>query len=641
MEELTTIEAKKEQKTAVENQDKHDEQEHTEAVALFEKYQDFFEHYAKGKIKIEPAPKGLETFAFNLEKNTIYVNSMFYKKQGLSEEKTVFAILHEIEHFMEKMNILSEDGGVRKFEKYLKNIKASKAFGVMDNCVADIRENRTVLSKNTGMGDLEQEIYKKDLFPSNDFTTTPKHLQFCQAILREARLPEEICIVAPEVRTALDEVTKIPKLLNIMTNPGTPMSLRLRLQEKYIWPKVEALLEQDLKEQKEKNKEGKKGEGEGESKNGENGENNQEDQEGQGNSENDPNKIFAKDYEEMDKKFGEAVPMEDVEKALKEYKEGNSSQGKSKKSLQEKADQDYADKIGVEKQDLQNYRKIAGELERIVNPETDISVREELRSLFYRIVSKRSKPQMAPKYPMTEGDELVDPAKLIADVKAGNLQPRVWEDTEIKDKKGDKFGEVEITLVCDRSSSMNEDGGKKAVEQRKSAVLVMEVLREFAEICEDEKSNTTEPLMISSEIYTFSSTDEDKIPLKNMSPELGEAERVNILKKLYDLPGSTTDYVCLETIANNLDDKTKSKIKEGSLKKIVIIFTDGGSDNSNEVMSQLESLREDGVVAIGVGITESGQQVLTTYAPNARVVTDVSKLPIELGELLKNHLKDL
>lgn len=633
MEELEIIEAKKDQKPDKNDQEK-EEQEHQESLELFEKYQDFFEHYAKGKIKIEPAPKGVGTFAFNLEKNTIYVNSMFYKKQDLSDEKTVFAILHEIEHFMEKMQILSEDSGVKKFEKYLKKIKDSRAFGLMDNCVADIRENRTVLSKtNTGMKDLEQEIYKRDLFPSQDFTSDPKHIQFCQAILREARLPDETCIVAPEVRVAINEVLKVPKLLDIMTNPDTPMSLRLRLQEKYICPKVEALLEQDLEEQKKK---------EG-SKSGKEGEGNQKDsKEGKSDSkgsEGDPNKVFAKNYDEIEKKFGEAVPLEEIEKALEEYKKGSGSQ--SKKSLQEKFDQNYADKIGVKKEDLQNYRKIANELENIVNPETNIAIRDELRDLFYRIISKRAKPQMSPKYPMTEGDELVDPAQLIFDVKAGNFQPRVWEDTEIKEKKGDKFGEVEITLVCDRSSSMNDDGGKKSLEQRKSAVLVMEVLREFAEICDDEKSNVTEPLKISSEIYTFSSTEEDKIPLKVMSPELGEAERINVLKKLYDLPGSTTDYVCLDAISSNLDDKIKSKIKEGSLKKIVIVFTDGGSDNPGGVKAQLEKLRNDGIVAIGVGITESGQQALTTYAPNAKVVADVSKLPIELGELLKDHLKDL
>ena len=72
---------------------------HIEAEMLVKKYRDFFENYAKGGIKIEPAPEELKTFAFDLEKNIIYVNSMFYKEPGLSDEKTIFATLHEIEHF--------------------------------------------------------------------------------------------------------------------------------------------------------------------------------------------------------------------------------------------------------------------------------------------------------------------------------------------------------------------------------------------------------------------------------------------------------------------------------------------------------------------------------------------------------------
>ena len=616
--------------------------EHAEAVALVEKHRDFFEHYAKGKIKIEPAPKGVPTFAFDLEKNTIYINSMFYKKLGLSEEKTVFATLHEIEHFMEKLQILSEDGGERVFDKFLKRIKSSKAFSLMDNCVADIRENRAVVSKtNKGMGDLEVKTYKEDLFAETDFTSQPRHIQFSQALLREARVPGELCTVSPDVRKALDEVTKVKGLMEIMTNPETPMSMRLKLQDKYIWPKVEALLEKDI-EDKKKQKEQEKKEGEekketreqDDKKEGQEGsEEGEEKGTGEKEAETDPNKIFTDEYAEAEKKFTEAVSTEEVEKAFKEWKDGQKG-----KDSADKADEDYAKKIGVEKSDLQNYRKIVENLERIVNPETDVSIVEELKNLFSRIISKRLKKAQAPRYPMEEGDELVDPAQLIADVKSGNLQPKVWEDIEIKEKKGDRFGEVEITLVCDRSSSM---AGQKALEQRKSAVLVMEVLKEFALLCEAEKMNIDKPLEVKSEIYSFASSEEDKKPLKKMSTELGEVERINVLKKLYDVPGSTTDFNCLEAIDTNLDDKTKIKIKIGELKKIIIVFTDGGSDDGARVQGVLKSLRDGGVVVIGVGITSEGTPVLSTYAPNAQVVEDVQKLPIVLGELLKEHLKDL
>jgi hypothetical protein len=652
MEGSNIIEAKKAQKPE-KPEEMGGNNEHAEAVALVEKHRDFFEHYAKGKIKIEPAPKEIPTFAFNLETNTIYVNSMFYKKLGLSEEKTVFATLHEIEHFMEKLQILSEEGGEKQFDKFLKRAKTSKAFSLMDNCVADIRENRAVVSKtNKGMGELEAKTYKEDLFAETDFTKEPRHIQFSQALLREARVPGEQCQVSEDVRKALNEVAKVKGLMEIMTNPETPMSMRLKLQDKYIWPKVEMLLEKDMedkkkqKEQEKKNggkekkesgeqddkKEDSKKSGDGGEKQDSKGEK-EKTKSGDGKGEEtDPNKLFADEYAKVEKKFPEAMPMEETEKAFKEWKESQ------KKNSPDKADEDYAKEIGVEKTDLQNYRKIVENLEKIINPETDVSIVEELKNLFSRIISKRLRMTQSPKYPVEEGEELVDPAQLVADVKSGNLQPKVWEDTETKEKKGDRFGEVEITLVCDRSGSMV---GQKAEEQRKSAVLVMEVLKDFAELCEAEKMNIDKPLEVKSEIYSFSSSSEDKTPLKKMSAELGEAERINVLKKLYDVPGSTTDFNCLEAIDDNLDENTKGKIKIGELKKIVIVFTDGGSDDPSRVQSVLKSLRDSGVVAIGVGITSEGTPVLSTYAPNAQVVEDVQKLPIVLGELLKEHLKDL
>ncbi|MEI8328221.1 MAG: vWA domain-containing protein [Candidatus Taylorbacteria bacterium] len=629
MERLDIIETK----TGKKPEEIAEDSEHAEAVALVEKHRDFFEHYAKGKIKIEPAPKSIPTFAFNLEKNTIYVNSMFYKKLGLSEEKTVFATLHEIEHFMEKLQILSEDGGEKSFDKYLKRIKASKAYSLMDNCVADIRENRAVVGKtNKGMGELEEKTYKEDLFAETDFTKQPRHIQLSQALLREARVPDEKCDVSSEVRQALDEVGKVKGLMEIMTNPETPMSMRMKLQDKYIWPKVESLLEKDMEDKKKQKEQEKKEKEKGEGNDGRESGEGKEGQEGDKDEETDPNKTFADEYARAEAKFPEAVPIEEIEKALKEWKEAQKG-----KDNNDKADEDYAKKIGVEKEDLQDYRKIVENLEKTVNPETDVGILDELKNLFSRIIAKRIKVAQVPKYPVEEGDELTDPAQLVADVKSGNLQPKVWEDTEIIEKKGNRFGEVEITLVCDQSGSM---AGQKAEEQRKSAVLVMEVLKEFGELCEAEKINIDKPLEVKSEIYGFGAGDDEK-PMKKMSAELGEAERIEVLKRLYDVPGGTTDFNCLEAIDGNLTENIKNKIKIGELKKIVIVFTDGGSDNPGRVQGVLKSLRDGGVIAIGMGITSEGTPVLSTYAPNALVVEDVSKLPIVLGELLKEHLKDL
>ncbi len=301
----------------------------------------------------------------------------------------------------------------------------------------------------------------------------------------------------------------------------------------------------------------------------------------------------------------------------------------------------YADKLGVKKEALQKYRQTVESLNSIVNPETNETVIEELRALISKIIAKRLKPQIAPQYPMIEGEDLVDPAQLVADVKAGNLEPRVWETYELREKSGKKFGEVEITLICDRSTSMDDNGGAKRREQQKAAVLLLEALKDFADICEAERVNMESPLEVRSEVYSFQSSSDDAKPLKLMSKELGEKERVDIFGRLSTTSGSTTDFVPLGVIEKGLTDEIKKKIIEGEIKKIVIVFTDGGSDDVSKVQSALNKLREAKVVVIGVGITESGQPALSTYAPNARLAKTAEKLPLILGDLLKEHLADL
>ncbi len=641
---------------------------HEEAVEFVGRHRDFFEHYARGEVNVKPAPAGLDTFAFDLQSNDIYVNSRFYRERGFSDEKTTFATLHEIEHFKEKAQVLAERGGQRTFERYMSRIKNSRAYGLMDNCVADIRENRAVISRtNQSFADIESSLYREDLFKETDFRSQPKHIQLSQALLRESRVPGEACDVAPEVREKLDALHGIAskdgtKLLDAMTDPSTPMSLRLKLQDRYIWPAVDELLKKDMEDEKKKQQQNQDQQGQGQS--GEQGNNQSQGKEGQGGgpqkpqkkgrfgkkdkkkeapsgggkgekdeAPSDPNEVFKGAYEDAEKKVMNAVPIEDVEKAFKDWNEGNGDP-------LERADREYAAKLGVKKEELDRYRNIVKSLEDMKNPETNQSVIEELRILIERIIARRLKPVPAPRYPMEEGEDLVEAGQLVSDVKAGNLEPKVWETAETRERPGKKFGEVEITLVCDRSVSMS---GQKLSEQRKAAVLLMEALRDFAERCEEERTNVDKPLEVRFEVYSFQSSSEDETPLKKMSKELGEKERIEVATKLSSVESnaSTTDFIPLETIGKRLDSDNRKKITDGELKKIVIVFTDGESDDRERVKKILQKLREQGVVAIGVGITEGGIAALTTYAPDAKLAEKAEQLGRILGELLQEHLADV
>ncbi len=590
-------------------------------MKFVQRNRDFFEHYARGSLKFEPAPEGLDTFAFDLEKNTLYVNSRFYHSQGyeLSDEETSFAVLHETEHLQEKLQFLGERNGVRNFERYLARIKESQAFSLMDNCVADIRENRTVVKRTSRQfADIERALYREDLFKSADFTAAPRHIQFCQALLRENRIPDERCTVAPEVREKLDKLIAIvgkdgTHVIDAMTHPDTPMSLRLRIQDRFIWPVVKELLDEDMKDKK-------KGKGKQEA----------------GEDKPNPDEMFADAYAEAEKQNPHAVPVKNIEEALEKYKEHHAA------NPGDQADQEYADKIGVKKEDLQRYRDIVKSLEQVINPETNESVIEELRRLISRIISRRLKPAMAPRYPVPEGEELVDPTELYTQVKAGNLEPKAWETHEVQERKGARFGEIEITLVCDRSGSMEEGGKMKLYEQRKAAVLLMEALKEFADRCDEERMNMDVPLEVRSEIYAFDATSADRRPLKALLPELDEKTRIEVSGILSSAPGQrTTDFMPLEAIGAGLSSETKQKITDGELKKIVIVFTDGNSDDPGRVQLALESLRDAGVVAVGVGITQDGAAALTTYAPEARLAEKAEHLARVLRELLQEHLVDV
>ena len=54
-----------------------------------------------------------------------FLSTLAWIAMGLSfsDEETLFATRHEIRHFLEKKQLLAEEGGERKFENHLKGAK--------------------------------------------------------------------------------------------------------------------------------------------------------------------------------------------------------------------------------------------------------------------------------------------------------------------------------------------------------------------------------------------------------------------------------------------------------------------------------------------------------------------------------------
>src|SRR3989338_841675 len=159
-----------------------------EQADFFEKNGAFFVSYAgDSSLEIKPSPKGLGTFAINLEKGVMYAEPKFWtKEQGFEESDKVFATLHEFEHFREMMEIIRKEGGLAKLKKHFDKFKKRKRFSVLDNCIDDIKMNRSVISRAGALEETRGRLYEKKLFVEDDMAKMPKHLQFSQAFLREA-----------------------------------------------------------------------------------------------------------------------------------------------------------------------------------------------------------------------------------------------------------------------------------------------------------------------------------------------------------------------------------------------------------------------------------------------------------------------
>ena len=633
-----------------------------EMQAFFEEDRDFLRAYiGDDSIGIEPAPpgSGLKTLGIDLEKGKMYVNPDFFTQ--MRDSKKPYVLFHEFEHFRELRDLLAEKNGDKIWRKHRAKVKASKRYSILDNTWDDTRMNRGVDSRAPALEDAREALYKEDLFPETDFTKLPKHLQFAYTLLRERMVPNEACIVAPDVRAEIDRLRGIKSksgvpLLEYASRPDIPPSVRIALQDKYLDPVSKRFFDEDVeRRQKDQQQQGDQGQGEGQGeddpKSGKDPEGEQapdgagqKPEKGQKGKRKNPEDQFKKEYAEYDEKNPDkALPAEDIDKAVKKYIEAKQKKG-TEKTEEEMLQEAYAREAGVSVEDLRTYQNFWSEVENIQNPETNERVIEELRAIFRKIIAERMAPRLRPKLPTTEGEILARPADAVAAIKAGIQEPAVWETVEVHEKLLERFGNFDVTLVGDRSSSMTESdpaGAVKNIEQRKAVALILEALAEFSRELEDVRRDLLYDLHVRTEGWAFGDDSEIGI-LKPLSETLTEKERVAVYKTLADTPGNATkDFKVLEKIRDSIPEEDWQRIADKKLRKIIIVLSDGNSSDQTATQRVTRALREKGAIVVGVGITKSGDAIRTTYAPDGRVCEKAGQLGVTLGELLKEHLKDL
>ncbi len=199
-----------------------------------------------------------EAFYFDFQKGEVNLATDWFYQKGFSEKQILWACMHEIGHFddfrndperlMKNFDYIAEqaretgDLMLRKWEAvldqndpeqkaFLDSLKQTKpinperpemgsfnqlarsAYGIHHpfyNCLDDIWVNNSVSRKAASFergteGGIEIEaLYKEKLFPGFDYSKeTSRHRQFINKLLRDDNVPDEQCIVSPDVEEAL------------------------------------------------------------------------------------------------------------------------------------------------------------------------------------------------------------------------------------------------------------------------------------------------------------------------------------------------------------------------------------------------------------------------------------------------------
>ncbi len=504
-------------------------------------------------------------------------DTKFFTEQGYTYGQSIFASCHEIDHIKEFAQLRSTEEGRQFYKRCREAAKKERRRHILENCLLDVADNRRVVGQLPALDQDRETLYREKLWPSSDFTGDPRHLQFAYSILRSSMLPSEAVKVAPEVEQALERLRHVKgrsgserNIIDIVTDPALDPLTKFKLVEKYIEPVYEKLFEEDKKDKQQQQK-SQGGKGQRESGN--------------------PEDSFADDYDDYDSKNPQPLSPGDIEKAAEVARKQDGS------DIGGRQNAGYEQEHGVAQKEIADYYTEYKIIEQYIEP---------MRAQFRRIVSERVEPYRKLVGFFDEGI-MIEPGlvgQALTDFSKGISDPMVFRNFEGRIRRKEVPSVFEATGVFDRSGSMDMDGGEKKKEQRRAAILLMEALREFMELPEV-RDNLLEPnLRTLSEIRSFGSSAQN-VEIKPLSSELTEKTRIETFKTLGSCPGGATeDYVSLGQIVDGMKAKEKvepgylDRVKSRAIKKLVIIFSDGGSSNESQFQQKKTELENMGVKVV-------------------------------------------
>lgn len=565
-------------------------------------------------------------WAINAETGEATFDTKFFEEKGYSPTQALFASLHVLRcHLVEVKKLIDEPGGSEQWEDLKGRVKEKKRLQVWENCRTDIKGNLEIMRAAPSLSNDVRRLYREKLWPETDFSNSPKHLQFAYAVLRQAMIPDEDITIDQDVRDAINRLRNVEgrDVIALATDSNQDPLLGLMLSRKYIEPVVDALFEEDLKDKK---RDGQSQDENDQSNGGTSG--NSQNENSQSSQNGSEEEAFKEDYADYDRRHPE--PMDEGEK------EEKIKAAKDKQSISARYAAGYQEENAVGTEDVAAYKEEYGKIEKYIEP---------LREIFRRIVEQRT-IDIRRLVALKEEGVLIDPglvAQTYMDINSGKSDPKTMRDFEglmIEESVPRSFT---VRMVADQSSSME---GDKAVFQRRSAILVMEALSEFSELIDKERKRLTVGLDVKTELRSFGVPEGTRL-YKPITEELSEKQRIGYFKGLLWTGGGTNDFDALYDIEKEIkatsvnDPLYLHELQIGKKKDIVIVLSDGESANVRKVQDRTKTLRDMGIIVIGLGMSKDSQDVATTYMPDGHICYNIADLPIALQKLLTEHLASL
>jgi hypothetical protein len=393
------------------------------------------------------------------------------------EQYSVYGITHGLGHLEGFLQPPSE------IEK-LKAMSSSEHFfwNLLDDGVINNRLRNIPLLNN-----LTDEIYQEMLFPVDDYTSKPKHVQLMYGWLMRNVTPQREVTFSDEVNQALDSLKDVEidgrqyDLYRSLAHPDTTYGQRREIAEAHILPIYQVFLEEDDEEQAASQQSDSNDSDSGEAQQNSSGD-------GQ-NSETDNWDAIYEAYtdashcgDEHDEEGDAAADTQgessDAHDVIKEAAGALKEQQVQQQEAAEGEQQDNpqaAEGAGTMAAELQLSAEDAGEYRKVI---------EQYRSQIHEVAKvlqqltvpsiERTSPRYR-RHPDTTGLKL-SPRDLfqVAVAHHSNIDPPIWKPVEtLVRREGLSFNGLDVHLLIDTSGSMQ---GKKAESAAACSVMLMEGL---------------------------------------------------------------------------------------------------------------------------------------------------------------------